>query len=526
MQHLLPILMEHREFLVSHVKFSDVAIALLGLFIFSCIIQKVTNKGPMLWPVMGIIPSVFFHFNHTYEWITEALIKSGGTFYYRGMWMGNAYGIVTVDPSKLEYMLKTRFTNFPKGRYYRDRFFDLLGDGIFNADGDTWKEQRRAATLEMHSSRFVEYSFQTIQELVHIKLLKLIEKLVISKESVDLQDVLLRFTFDNVCTAAFGVDPGCLSIDLPDVPFAKAFEQATELTLFRFTVPPFVWKAMKFFCFGSEKELKMAVGVVHEFAEKAVRNRRTECYKLGSLSDRYDLLSKLTERRETDDVNGATKYKFSERFLRDFCISFILAGRDTSSVALAWFFWILSKYPQVQNRILNEINEILNHRKSKNEFVDIVFTIDELKQMEYLQAALSESLRLYPSVPLDLKEVQEDDIFPDGTMVKKGSRVLYSIYSMARIDEIWGKDCKEYRPERWIKDGKFVSENQFKYAVFNAGPRLCVGKKFAYLQMKMIAASVLLRYSVNVVEGQDVAPKLTTTLYMKKGLIVNFKPRN
>ncbi|KAI3894195.1 hypothetical protein MKX03_003752 [Papaver bracteatum] len=513
------------EYLVSHINLSDVAIALLGLFIFTCIIQKVTNKGPMLWPVMGIIPTVFFHFNHTYEWVTEALIKSGGTFYYRGMWMGNAYGIITADPSKLEYMLKTRFRNFPKGKYYRDRFFDLLGDGIFNADGETWKEQRRAATLEMHSSRFVEYSFQTIQELVHIKLLKLIEKLVISKESIDLQDVLLRFTFDNVCTAAFGVDPGCLSIHLPDVPFAKAFEQATELTLFRFTVPPFIWKAMKLFCFGSEKELKKAVGVVHKFAEKAVCNRRTECYKLGGLSDRSDLLSRLTELRETEDVNRPAKYKFSEKFLRDFCISFILAGRDTSSVALAWFFWLLSKNPQVEYKILNEINEILSHRKSKNEIMDVVLTIDELKQMEYLQAALSESLRLYPSVPLDLKEVQEDDFFPDGTMVKKGSRVLYSIYSMARIDGIWGKDCKEYRPERWIKDGKFVSENQFKYAVFNAGPRLCVGKRFAYLQMKMVAASVLLRYSVDVVKGQDVAPKLTTTLYMKKGLIVNFKPR-
>ncbi|KAI3954895.1 hypothetical protein MKW92_029059 [Papaver armeniacum] len=245
-------------------------------------------------------------------------MKSGGTFYYRGTWMGNAYGIITVDPSKLEYMLKTRFRNFPKGKYYRDRFFDLLGDGIFNAD-------------DAFQSLFVEYSFQTIQELVHIKLLKLIEKLVISKDDI------------------WSRDPGCLSIDLPDVPFAKAFEQATEMTLFRFTVPPFIWKSMKLFCIGSEKELKKAVGVVHKFAEKAVCNRRTECYKLGP-------------------------------------------------------------------------------------------------------------------------------------------------------------------------------ENQFKYAVFNAGPRLCVGKRFAYLHMKMVA-SVLLRYSVDVVKGHDVAPKLTTTLYMKKGLIVNSKPR-
>uniref|UniRef100_A0A6N2L6U4 Cytochrome P450 n=1 Tax=Salix viminalis TaxID=40686 RepID=A0A6N2L6U4_SALVM len=83
----------------------------------------------------------------------------------------------------------------------------------------------------------------------------------------------------------------------------------------------------------------------------------------------------------------------------------------------------------------------------------------------------------------------------------------------------------EFKPERWIKDGKFVSENQFKYAVFNAGPRLCLGKKFAYLQMKMVAASILLRYSIKVVEGHDAVPKMTTTLYMKNGLLVTLTPR-
>lgn len=70
-----------------------------------------------------------------------------------------------------------------------------------------------------------------------------------------------------------------------------------------------------------------------------------------------------------------------------------------------------------------------------------------------------------------------------------------------------------------------MSENQFKYAVFNGGPRMCIGKKFAYMQMKMVAASILLRYSVQVVEGHRVSPKVTTTLYMKDGLLVTLKPR-
>ncbi|KAL6190470.1 hypothetical protein ACLB2K_036867 [Fragaria x ananassa] len=146
--------------------------------------------------------------------------------------------------------------------------------------------------------------------------------------------------------------------------------------------------------------------------------------------------------------------------------------------------------------------------------------------MVYLQAVLSETLRLYPPVPIDIKEVVEDDVFPDGNIVKKGARVLYCIYSMARMESIWGQYCLDFKPERWINnDGELLSENQFKYAVFNGGPRFCLGKKFAHMQMKMVAAATLLRYEVKVVEGQNVVPKMTTTLYMQNGLLVSLKPR-
>ncbi|KAM7500120.1 hypothetical protein LguiA_024534 [Lonicera macranthoides] len=514
------------NWLYSHISLSDIAITLFGLFLFSSILQKFTNKGgPMIWPLLGIVPSIFQNFHCIHDWVTRSLIKTGGTFHYRGVWMSGAHGIMTADPSIIEYMLKTNFKNFPKGINYRERFLDLLGDGIFNADGELWKQQRRAATFEMHSFQFTEYSLKTIRDLVHQKLLKVMEKVAESNSCIDLQEVLLRFTFDNICNAAFGIDAGCLAPELPNVPFAKAFEEATESTLFRFLVPPFVWKPMKFFRLGFEKRLRKAVRIVHDFAEATVMERKMEILNNpGEFNDRSDLLSRLI-RIESAKQNGLKKY-FSNKLLQDFCISFILAGRDTSSVGLAWFFWLIHKNPQVETSILDEITRIIAHRKLKNgEINDIVFTEDELKEMVYLHAAISESLRLYPPVPIDFKEVLEDDLFPDGTVIRRGARVLYSIYSMARLESIWGKDCNEFKPERWITDGEFVSENQFKYVVFNGGPRLCVGKKFAYMQMKMVAASIVLRYSVKVVEGHEVYPKVTTTLYMKNGLLVNLEPR-
>ncbi|PQQ05209.1 cytochrome P450 86B1 [Prunus yedoensis var. nudiflora] len=291
------------------VGFWDVAFALLGLFIISCLLERFTNKGPMLWPVLGIIPSVFLNVNNMYDWATVALIRAGGTFNFRGMWFGGAHGIITIDPSKLEYMLKTRFNNFPKGQYYRERFHDLLGDGIFNADDQMWKEQRRVATTEMHSSR---------------------------NSVIDLQEVLLRFTFDNICTAALGVDPGCLALDLPQIPFAKAFEEATELTLFRFMVPPFVWKPMKRFEMGYEKRLKESVQIVHEFAEKAVTERRNELVRLGGLNDRSDLLARLMEYTDQNPEGQGTQKRFSNKFLASGANAVILKNQLIMMQFLQW----------------------------------------------------------------------------------------------------------------------------------------------------------------------------------------------
>ncbi|WCJ38595.1 cytochrome P450 family 86 subfamily C polypeptide 1 [Euphorbia peplus] len=509
------------EWISSHSFLWDIALAFLGLFIFSCIRERITNKGPMLWPIFGIVPTMSIHLNDILGFSTRALIRCGGTFHYRGVWMGGVHGVMTADPVNIEYMVKTNFGNFPKGRFYREAFSDFLGDGIFNADAELWKHERRKAKTEMHSSRFINHSFQTMCDLVHLKLLKVTENLVKSGDSFDLQEILFRFTFDNVCTAAFGIDPGFLNQDLPEVPFAKAFEEATELSLFRFVMPPSIWKPMKFLGIGYEKRLGEAISIVHGFADETVKNRRNELIKFGSLNDQSDLLSRLMDIEYIE--NGKKLEEFHDKYFRDFCVSFILAGRDTTSVALAWFFWLVNNHQDVEKKILSEINEILGDRDHKNN--EIVFTVEELKKMVYLQAALSESMRLYPSLPTDLKEVIEDDVLPDGSVLKKGARVVYSIFSMGRMESIWGKNCLEFKPERWIKDGKFVSENQFKYAVFNAGPRLCLGKRFAYLQMKMLAASMLLRYSVKVVEGHVVVPKMTTTLYMKNGLLVTLKPR-
>ncbi|KAL2329146.1 hypothetical protein Fmac_022573 [Flemingia macrophylla] len=511
-------------FLLQDVQILEILIALLVFILIHSLRQR-KHHGLVPWPLLGMLPSLVTGLRtNIYEWITEVLNRQNGTFRFKGPWFSSLNCIVTSDPRNLEHLLKTKFPLFPKGYYFRNTVKDLLGDGIFNADDDTWQKQRKTASIEFHSTKFRQLTTESLFELVHYRLLPVLESLVKKSIAIDLQDILLRLTFDNVCMIAFGVDPGCLRLDLPEIPFAKAFEDATEATVFRFVTPTCVWKAMRLLNLGVERKLKKSIKAVDEFAENVIRTRKKELrLECEGTRQRSDLLTVFMRLK---DENGRP---YSDKFLRDICVNFILAGRDTSSVALSWFFWLLQQNPQVEENILAEICRVVSQRKDiKREDFDNSLRLrpEEIKQMDYLHAALSEALRLYPSVPVDHKEVVQDDTFPDGTALKKGTKVIYAIYAMGRMESIWGKDCMQFRPERWLRDGRFISESAYKFTAFNGGPRLCLGKDFAYYQMKYAAASIIFRYRLKVVEKHPVVPKLALTMYMKHGLKANLYHRD
>ncbi|XP_068645391.1 cytochrome P450 86B1-like [Aristolochia californica] len=500
---------------------------LLAMAIFVTIhsLRQKKKQGVPVWPVIGMLPSMVLGLRgNAYEWVTNTLIQQGGTFVFKGPWFSSLNCVVTADPRNLEHLLKSKFTNFPKGQHFRGALHDLLGDGIFNADDETWRRQRKTASIEFHSTQFRKLTASSLVELVHARLLPVLEEAVESNTPFDLQNVLLRLTFDNVCMIAFGVDPGCLRPGLPVIPFARAFEDATEAAALRFVMPTAVWKAMRFFDVGTEAKLQRSIKGVDEFADEVIRTRKKELEleSEDNASSRSDLLT-IFMRLKDDDGKS-----YSDKFLRDICVNFILAGRDTSSVALAWFFWLLNQNPEVEKNILSEIRRILAEREVTDVWnnTPVVFKPEEVKKMDYLQAALTETLRLYPSVPVDHKEVTEDDVFPDGTVLKKGTKIIYGIYPMGRMESIWGKDCREFKPERWLRDGRFMSESSYKFTAFNGGPRLCLGKDFAYYQMKSVAAAIIYRYRVDVLPGHPVAPKLALTMYMKHGLKVTLCKRD
>ncbi|XP_044506988.1 cytochrome P450 94A1-like [Mangifera indica] len=471
--------------------------------------KRTINTGFKNYPIIGILPDFIKNRHRFLEWSTDTLIScpTNTAFLYRPP---KIRGIITANPLNVEHILKTNFENYPKGDKFIFLLEDFLGRGIFNSDGELWKVQRKTASYEFNTKSLRNFVMENVRSEIMSRFVPILSKASKSEQVVDLQDILERFAFDNICKVAFNVDPGCLDGDgTGSSDFMRAFEDAATLSAARFrAVFSFIWKIEKLLNIGSERVLRNSIKIVHEFANDIIHKRMEARAK----NKDEDLLSRFIGNDE-----------HSPEFLRDIVISFILAGRDTTSSALSYFFWLLSSRPDVQQKILKEL-ELIRVRNGKS-FGDI-YSFDELRDMHYLHAAISEAMRLYPPVPIDTKASNSDDILPDGTFIGKEWFISYHTYAMGRIESIWGKNCQEYLPERWLENEIYRPENMFKYPVFHAGPRMCLGKDMAYIQMKSIAASVIERFVIDV-QKKDKSPEhvLSLTLRMKDGLHVRVRAR-
>nr|AYM55632.1 cytochrome p450 [Croton stellatopilosus] len=483
-------------------------------------------KGPRVWPLLGSLPGLIENSERLHDWICDNLRACSGTYQTcicAIPFLAKKQGLVTVtcDPRNIEHILKTRFDNYPKGPTWQAVFHDLLGEGIFNSDGETWLFQRKTAALEFTTRTLRQAMARWVSRAIKSRFCPILKSAQLNGEPIDLQDALLRLTFDNICGLAFGRDPQTCSPGLPDNNFASAFDRATEASLQRFILPEVLWKLKKWLRLGMEVSLSRSLTQLDDYLTAVIDARKNELLnqkKDGNPHD--DLLSRFMKKKES----------YSDTFLQHVALNFILAGRDTSSVALSWFFWLIIQHPGVEEKILNEICTVLIETRGSDvsNWLNEPLCFEEIDRLVYLKAALSETLRLYPSVPEDSKHVIADDVLPDGTFVPAGSSVTYSIYASGRMKSTWGDDCLEFRPERWLsEDGKkFINHDSYKFVAFNAGPRICLGKDLAYLQMKSVAAAVLLRHRLTIVAGHKVEQKMSLTLFMKDGLKVNVHKRD
>jgi len=225
--------------------------------------------------------------------------------------------------------------------------------------------------------------------------------------------------------------------------------------------------------------------------------------KKEDLSSKFDFLSEVVKQQ------GVGENKFDNKFIRDTVVNFFIAGRDTTATLLTWAFYFLSKYPDVEKKVANEVESVLQGD---------VPTYENCKQMKYLQTVLDETLRLYPPAILhNIKSALKDDVLPSGKKVAPGTFVGWCIYYTHRMPEYWGADANEFNPDRWEKPLKHPCQ----FLPFALMPRLCMGMDMAYTEAKSIIALFIQHgFRLKLVPGQtfDFKPYFTTILTAKDGM--------
>lgn len=303
-----------------------------------------------------------------------------------------------------------------------------------------------------------------------------------------------------------GSDEQCLDMSRAVPGHVKAFDTATEVSAKRAVAPIFLaWKAKRILNVGSEKKLKEAVHTVHTWVSDIIRNKK--------LTSNNNNNNTLENDKSGDLLSRLLSAGLGDEEVRDMVVSFIMAGRDTTSAAMTWLFWLLTKHRHVEQTIVKEVSSL-------SKTTSLGYDYEDLKEMKFLKACLCESMRLYPPVAWDSKHAAAQDILPDGTPVRKGDRVTYFPYGMGRMEELWGKDRLEFKPERWFEKGELKAVNPFKFPVFQAGPRMCLGKEMAFIQMKYVVATVLKRFELVPVSGNVPVFVPLLTAHMAGGLQV------
>ncbi|CAA3028879.1 cytochrome P450 704B1 [Olea europaea subsp. europaea] len=497
-------------------------------WIFLHRLKQRNAKGPKTWPFVGAAIEQLMNYDRMHDWLVEYFAQS------RTVVVPMPFTTYTyiADPANVEHVLKTNFNNYPKGEVYHSYMEVLLGDGIFNADGEHWRKQRKTASFEFASKNLRDFSTVVFREY-SLRLSEILSQASYSNQQVDMQELLMRMTLDSICKVGFGVEIGTLAPNLPDNLFAKAFDTANIIVTLRFIDP--LWRIKKFFNLGSEAILDQSIKTVDDFTYSVIRRRKEEIDDARGYNKddkiKHDILSRFIELSKDPENN------MTDKSLRDVVLNFVIAGRDTTATTLAWAIYMIISHKDVAHKLYSELKSFEEDRaKEENISFDMHHTEDQesfnqrisqfagllnydsLGKLYYLHAVVTETLRLYPAVPQDPKGILENDVLPDGTKVKAGGMVTYVPYSMGRMEYNWGPDAALFKPERWLKDGIFQNASPFKFTAFQAGPRICLGKDSAYLQMKMALAILSRFYKFQLFPGHPVKYRMMTVLSMEKGM--------
>jgi len=314
--------------------------------------------------------------------------------------------------------------------------------------------------------------------------------------AIDFQDLVARFTLDSASEFLFGHCVNSLSTGLPfphDVivpgrgatlsksdAFAQAFAEAQTVIASRGRD---IWPLLEIFGDKSERGMKIVNDYLQPILQEALRKGKDSPSSSSREKDNIDEDETL--------LDHLVKYTSDPLILRDETLNILIAGRDTTAGTLTFAAYLLAMHPPVFTRLREEV---LTHVGPRHQP-----TYDDIKEMKFLRAVINETLRLFPSVPLNERTSINNTTFlspdPNGKpfYVAKGTQCVFSVFLMHRRKDLWGPDADEFDPDRFLDDRlkKYLIQRPYIFLPFGAGPRICLGQQFAYNEVSFFLIRLL-----------------------------------
>ncbi|OWZ16794.1 Cytochrome P450 [Phytophthora megakarya] len=435
--------------------------------------------------------------------------------------LGRNPSIVLCCPEAFEDVQKTQFDAFDKSPFVSEAMHDALGQGIFVISGPLWHHQRKTAS-HLFSAQMMQYAMEVVVpekgEALVKRLNEICEMKHDSERVVNMKRLLDLYTMDIFAKVGFDVDLRGVESD-QNGEFLDAFDRMSVRLLKRIQQPIWYWKLLRWLNVGPEKQMAQDIKLTNDMVYGVISRSIEEKIRQESSSSRRDLISLFIDKSEVEYTKGVHTKK-DLKLMRDFVISFLVAGRETTATTMTWIILMLNRYPKVLEQIRQELKD-----KLPDLFTGKMraASLDDIQQLVYLEAVVRETLRLFPVVSFSGRSATRDVHLYDGTFIKAGTRVAMPHYAMGRMPTVWGSDVDAFKPERWIDPAtnKIKMVSPFKFSVFLGGPRMCIGMKFALAEVKITLAKLLSQFDFRTVKDPvDFAYKPSLTLQIKGPLDV------
>ncbi|XP_029639203.1 cytochrome P450 4X1-like [Octopus sinensis] len=441
----------------------------------------------------------------------ESWMKRLNASVFRVFW---AYGyervcVADADVAKAILVTKTKsFRKAPEGYRFIKK---LLGDGLVTTEGKLHRRNRKLCNGSFRKN-ILKNMIPTFESHT-VKMMNKWEKLMETSRDgyteipINLQ--VTNLTFDVIGKCAFDYDFKCIennSNETTDL-FTKVSQ---KLGISWQRVLPDFLPFLHVFKTKSMKEYEKYISNLDKIVYSIIDEKR----KTMDLSNEDDsnvntLLESLLYAKDED-----TGERMSDKEIRDHAVTFMLAGHETTAVSITWVLLQLARYPHIQDKVREEIRSVLP-KDGRN------ITDDHLEQLSYLRCVIDETMRLYPAVLMVSREAVEDCRIGDYTF-PKGTFLFVNITSLQKNPKYW-ENPMEFRPERFSDPSKVYP---YSFIPFIAGGRMCIGYKFAIMEMKTALALLINEFEYKLMPGVSYKRRATITSRPEPNLILNVRKLN